>query len=219
MAPQCANLFTVDLGQCFLKFHSPNPLCYLRFIHDILISWNQRIRQKGIAHQIPNSHQIIQKWISHQILHDVNNFYPTIILSLNLSTEQVHFLDITLKQHNGYVNATLYRKFTDCNAYQHASSVRSECIIKSITHNQTLCYNHISSDPLDRDAQLTELNQTFRKWIIHPMRSIDKSIELLNDKPQKQNNDKPFTYHSLLNPLKQIINKLQPILDNDTVFS
>ncbi|CAM4637214.1 unnamed protein product [Caretta caretta] len=42
--------------------------------------------------------------------HDSNNFRPTINLSLDQSTQEIHFLDTTVLISDGHINTTLYRK-------------------------------------------------------------------------------------------------------------
>ncbi|XP_077674347.1 uncharacterized protein LOC144265548 [Eretmochelys imbricata] len=92
MAPQYANVFMAYLEQRFLSSRPLMPLLYLRYIDDIFIIWTHG------------------KEALEEFHHDFNNFHPTINLSLDQSTEEIHFLDITVLISNGHINTTLYRK-------------------------------------------------------------------------------------------------------------
>ncbi|CAM2119844.1 unnamed protein product [Caretta caretta] len=110
MAPQYANIFTADLEQRFLSSHPLMPLLYLCYIDDIFI-----ICTHG-------------KEALEEFHHDFNNFHPTINLSLDQSTQEIHFLDTTVLISNGQINTTLYRKPTDCYTYLHDSSFHPDHI-------------------------------------------------------------------------------------------
>ncbi|XP_074822342.1 uncharacterized protein LOC141995220 [Natator depressus] len=104
MAPQYANIFMADLEQCFLSSRLLMPLLYLRYIDDIFIIWTHG------------------KEALEEFHHDFNNFHPTINLSLDQSTQEIHFLDTTVLISYGHITTTLYRKPTDRYAYRHPSS-------------------------------------------------------------------------------------------------
>ncbi|CAM4564674.1 unnamed protein product [Lepidochelys kempii] len=95
MAPQYANIFMADLEQRFLSSRPLTPLLYLRYIDDLFIIWTHG------------------KEALEEFHHDFNNFHPTINLSLDQSTQVVHFLDTTVLISDGHINTTLYRKPTD----------------------------------------------------------------------------------------------------------
>ncbi|CAM5123687.1 unnamed protein product [Eretmochelys imbricata] len=95
MAPQYANIFMADLEQRFLSSRPLMPLLYLRYIDDIFIIWTHGTEALEEFH------------------HDFNNFHPTINLSLDQSTQEIHFLDTTVLISDGHINTTLYRKPTD----------------------------------------------------------------------------------------------------------
>ncbi|XP_065450463.1 uncharacterized protein LOC103307061 isoform X2 [Chrysemys picta bellii] len=105
MTPQHAIIFMADLEQRFLSSRPLTPLLYLRYTDNIFIIWTHR------------------KEALEEFHHDFNNFHPTINLSLDQSTQEIHFLDITVLISNGHINTTLYRKPIDCYTYLHASSV------------------------------------------------------------------------------------------------
>ncbi|CAM2115114.1 unnamed protein product [Caretta caretta] len=123
MAPQHANIFMADLEQRFPSSRPLTPLLYLRYIDDIFIIWTHR------------------KEALEEFHHDFNNFHPTINLSLNQSTQQIHFLDTAVLINDGHINTTLYRKPTDHYSYLHASSFHPDHTTRSIVYNQALRYN------------------------------------------------------------------------------
>ncbi|XP_074924975.1 uncharacterized protein LOC142047212 [Chelonoidis abingdonii] len=211
MAPQYANIFMADLEQRFLSSRPLTPLLYLRYIDDIFIIWT-------------HGKETLEKFH-----HDFNSFHPTINLSLDQSTWEVHFLDTTVQISDGHINTTLYRKPTDRYAYLHASSFHPGHITRSIVYSQALRYNRICSNPSDRDQHLQNLHQAFSK-LQYPHEEIRKQINrarrvprslLLQDKPKKETNRTPLaiTYSPQLKPLQRIIRDLQPILDNDPTLS
>ncbi|XP_053899191.1 uncharacterized protein LOC128845033 [Malaclemys terrapin pileata] len=104
MAPQNANIFMADLEQCFLSSRPLVPLLYLCYIDDIFI-----IMTHG-------------KEVLEEFHLDFNNFHSTINLSLDQSTQEIHFLDTTVQISDGHINTTLYWKPTDRYTYLHASS-------------------------------------------------------------------------------------------------
>ncbi|CAM2113023.1 unnamed protein product [Caretta caretta] len=86
--PQCANIFMADLEQRFLSSRPLMPLLYLRSIDDIFIIWTHG------------------KEALEEFHHDFNNFHPTINLSLDQSTQEIHFLDTTVLISNGHIAFT-----------------------------------------------------------------------------------------------------------------
>uniref|UniRef100_A0A8C3T6V0 Reverse transcriptase domain-containing protein n=1 Tax=Chelydra serpentina TaxID=8475 RepID=A0A8C3T6V0_CHESE len=150
MAPQYANIFMADLEQRFLSTRSLMPLLCLRYIDDIFIIWTHG------------------KETLEEFHHDFNNFHPTINLSLDQSTQVVHFLDTTVLISDGHINTTLYRKPTDRYTYLHTSSFHPEHTTRSIVYSQALRYNRICSNPSDRDKHLQDLYQAFLKLQYRP---------------------------------------------------
>uniref|UniRef100_A0A8C3F2N4 Reverse transcriptase domain-containing protein n=1 Tax=Chrysemys picta bellii TaxID=8478 RepID=A0A8C3F2N4_CHRPI len=211
MAPQYANIFMADLEQHFLSSHPLAALLYLRYIDDIFIIWTHRKEALEEFHL------------------DFNNFHPTIHLSLDQSTQEIHFLDTTVQISDGHINTTLYRKPADPYTYLHASSFHPGHITRSIVYSQALRYNHICSNPSDRDKHLQDLYQAFLELQSPPGKArnqIDRArrvprSHLLQDRPNKENNRTPpaIMYSSHLKPLQHIINDLQPILENDPSVS
>ncbi|XP_053881423.1 uncharacterized protein LOC128835776 [Malaclemys terrapin pileata] len=210
MAPQYANIFMADLEQRFLRPRPLVPLLYLRYIEDIFILWTHGKEALEEFHL------------------DFNNFHPTINLSLDQSTQEIHFLDTTMQISDGHIN-TIYQKPTDRYTYLHASSFHPRHITRSIVYSQALRYNRICSNPSDRDKHLQDFYQAFVK-LQYPPGEVRKPIDrarrvprnhLLQDRPNKDNNRTPLaiTYSPQLKPLQHIIHDLPPILENDPSLS
>ncbi|CAM5099519.1 unnamed protein product [Eretmochelys imbricata] len=178
MAPQYANIFMADLEQHFLSSRPLTPLLYLRYIDDIFIIWTHGKEALEECH------------------HDFNNFHPTINLSLDQSTQEIHFLDTTVLISDDHINITLYRKPTDHYSYLHASSFHQDHTTRSIVYSQALRYNRICSNPSDRDKHLQDLSQAFLQLQYSPA-EVKKQIcrarsHLLQDRPNKDNNRTPL---------------------------
>ncbi|XP_073210127.1 uncharacterized protein [Lepidochelys kempii] len=210
MAPQYANIFMADLEQHFLSSRPLTTLLYLCYIDDIII-WTHG------------------KEALEELHHDFNNFHTTINLSLDQSTQAVHFLDTTVLISDGHINTTLYWKPTDHYTYLHASSFHPGHTTQSIVYSQALRYNRICSNPSDRDRHLQDLCQAFLKLQYPPVevkkqtdraRRVPRS-HLLQERPNKENNRIPLvvTFSPQLKPLQRIIKDLQPILKNDPSLS
>ncbi|XP_074833483.1 uncharacterized protein LOC142001786 [Carettochelys insculpta] len=211
MAPQYANIFMADLEQRFLNSRPLTPPLYLCYIDDILIIWT------GGKETLEEFHQ------------DFNNFHPTINLSLDQSTQEIHFLDTTVHIHDGCLNTTLYCKPTERYTYLHALSFHPRHTTRFIVYSQALRYNRICFNPSHRDKHLQDLYQAFLKLQYLP-EEVGKQINraryvprrlLLQDKPKKETNRTPLaiTHSPQLKPLQCIISDLQPILDNNPPFS
>ncbi|KAJ7320400.1 hypothetical protein JRQ81_019911, partial [Phrynocephalus forsythii] len=124
---------------------------------------------------------------------------------------------------------TLYRKPTDRYTYLHSSSFHPEHTTKSIVYSQALRYNHICSDPQDRDAKLGDLQNAFLR-LQYPPCMINEQINkarriprdnLLQDRSKGPNDRTPLvvTYSPQVKPLTRMVNYLQTILDKNTTLS
>ncbi|CAM4611927.1 unnamed protein product [Lepidochelys olivacea] len=83
---------------------------------------------KGVCNRVTKKIEVFSDWFLNVIIldvfiiwthgkealeefhHDSNNFRPTINLSLDQSTQEIHFLDTTVLISDGHINTTLYRK-------------------------------------------------------------------------------------------------------------
>nr|XP_048700716.1 uncharacterized protein LOC125634261 [Caretta caretta] len=200
-----------SLSSCDTQLSSPNAPTLLGYIDDIFIIWTHG------------------KEALEEFHHDFNNFHPTINLSLDQSTQEIHFLDTTVLISNGHINTTLYQKPTDRYTYLHASSFHPDHTTRSIVYSQALRYHRICSNPSDRDKHLQDLYQGFLQ-LQYPPAEMTKQTErarrvsrsyLLQHRPNKENNRTPLavTFSPQLKPLQRIIKDLQPILKDDPTLS
>ncbi|XP_073212655.1 uncharacterized protein [Lepidochelys kempii] len=197
-----------DLEQHFLSSRPLMLQLYLLYTDDIFIIWTHG------------------KEALEEFHHDFNNFHPTINLSLDQSTQEIHFLDTTVLRNHGHINTTLFRKPTDRYSYLHASSFHSDHTTQSIVYSQALRYNRICSNPSDRDKHLQDLYQAFLQ-LQYPPAEVKKQTDrarrvpkshLLQDRPNKENNRTPLavTFSPQLKPLQRII---KDILKDDPSLS
>lgn len=116
-----------------------------------------------------------QKGTSFRFYHNFNNFHPNINLILYHFTEQVLPLchcKSTQQTHKHHVKG----KPTYCHIYLDVSSLHPD-ILPNLLPIARQHYCCICSDLFDRDVELMELSQAFRRLNNPPTRSIDKSIE------------------------------------------
>lgn len=140
-------------------------------------------------------------------------------LSLGLSTEEVHFLEVTVKLHNVHIDNIVILETYSLPCLSICFLLPLTHTTKSIIYSQFLCNNHTCLDPLESDVELVGLNQAFRRTNYLPneinrqingARSIDgEELNATQTKPQNT------TDCYLLFSAQTIINKLQPIEDND----
>ena len=92
MAPQYANIFMANLEENFLQNTHNKPLIYLRYIDDILLLWTH------------GEEKLLQFY------KDFNSQDPDIHVTMNHSTEEVNFLDTTIRLKNNTLETSLYKK-------------------------------------------------------------------------------------------------------------
>ncbi|KAJ7341623.1 hypothetical protein JRQ81_005948 [Phrynocephalus forsythii] len=81
-----------DLEQWLLNHCTQKPLLNFRHIDDIFMIWTY------------GDYSLIEFY------QDFNGFHPNINLTLEQSTQQVNFLDTTVKLQHEHLSTTLYRK-------------------------------------------------------------------------------------------------------------
>ena len=80
---------------------------------------------------------------------------------MNHSTEEVNFLDITIRLKNNTLPTSLYKKPIHFQTYLHPTSTHPPYTFAFIIFSQTLCYKHICSDEKKLNLQLTTLKNAF----------------------------------------------------------
>ena len=119
----------------YLQTQPLKPLLYLRYIDDIFLIWLHGEESLKQFHQ------------------NLNEFHPTIKLTLEHSEQQVNFLDTTVSISNGHLTTSIYKKPTDRASYLHGSSSHPPHTTRSIVYSQALRYNCICSDTMDCDKR------------------------------------------------------------------
>ena len=139
------------------SYRLPTPITFQRswkrYIDDIFFLWSGS----------PRSLQKLQE--------SMNNIHPTIKFTFESSSENFHFLDVTLTLDNTTINTGLYTKPTDTHAYLSPSSCHPQHTFKSIVYSQALrvrriCSDHSAPPPYDsKNLNSTLLiENTTQKW-------------------------------------------------------
>ena len=92
MASQYANIFKSNLEENFLQNTHNISLIYLRYIDDIFMLWTH------------GEEKLLQFY------KDFNSEDPDIHVTMNHSTEEVNFLDSTIRLKNNTLQTSLYKK-------------------------------------------------------------------------------------------------------------
>ena len=132
MAPNYANLFMGQLEFKLVNLHPVKPLLWLRYIDDIFCILPGDIRD------------------GENFLHFLNSQHDTIKFTADISTTQVHFLDVTVsRMPTGQIATSLYRKPTDTYRYLHYKSFHPKHQKKSIPYSQFVRVRRICSNKKD----------------------------------------------------------------------
>ena len=132
-----------NLGENFLQNTLNKPLIYLRYIDDIFLLWTHGEEKLLQFHK------------------DFNSKNPDIYVTLKHSTEEIKFLDTTIRLKNNTLQTSLYKKPTHSQIYLHPTSSHLPHIFASIIFSQALRYKRICSDEKELNLQLTTLKNAF----------------------------------------------------------
>ena len=132
MAPNYANLFMGDLEEKLISRYPVKPLLWLRYIDDIFCIF-------------PGSLEDGQAF-----LHYLNSQHRSIKFTADVSTTNVHFLDVDVHlQPNGHFTTSLYRKPTDTYRYLHYKSFHPKHQKRSIPYSQFVRVRRICTHTKD----------------------------------------------------------------------
>ena len=162
MAPQYANIFMANLEENFLQNTHNKLLIYLRYIDDIFLLWTHREEELLQFHK------------------NFNLENPDIHITMNHTTEEVNFLDTTIRLKNNTLQNSLYKKPTHFQTYLHPTSSHPPHIFASIIFSQALCYKHICSDGKELNLQLTTLKNVFTTLGYKPKTVKNQIIEAMS---------------------------------------
>ena len=158
MAPNYANIFMYIFESDILDTAPLKPKVWWRFIDDIFLVW-------------PHGTETLTTF-----LRFLNEKHNTIQFTWEYSSSEIHFLDVTIKLHNGNYSTTLYTKPTDGHTYlQYGSSHPAHCK-KSLPYSQAIRIRRICSNINDYDIQ-TDLLTNYLSRCGYPRPLLIKSIE------------------------------------------
>ena len=207
LAPSYANIFMGELERKMLLSAPYKPHIYLRYIDDIFIIWTGTLVQ-------------LQEFYNH-----CNNFHKSIKFTIEISQEQITFLDTVVKRNtDGKIKFDLYCKPTDKHCYLHFHSNHPECQKRAGPYSQFLRIKRICSDNKDFEKHAQNLVQFYLRQG-YPDKMLKTNLEKakLADRnnllhPQNidkdSNNRMPFvlTYDRDIFHFKRAITRLWPLL-------
>ena len=214
VAPSYANTFMGLFEDQYVYTYTPEPKVWKRFIDDIFVIW---------THGIDSLNQFI---------HHLNNCLPSIKFEADLSTTEIHFLDVTVslgEQHN--IQTDLYTKPTDSHNYLKYNSAHPRHCRDGIPYSQFLRLKRICSKEETFVHQCREMSKNFIK-ADYPPGVIRKAFErvfhsdrnsLLNpateDEKDEEKNDKTFlitTFHPNFRECDKIVERNWDLLDRSS---
>ncbi|XP_062619790.1 uncharacterized protein LOC134281322 [Saccostrea cucullata] len=207
-APNYAIIFMDHLETEFLRQSEVKPLIWWRYIDDIFLIWTE-------------SSEDLHAFMSH-----LNEFHRTIKFTYEHSTEEINFLDTTVRINNlGELSTTLYTKPTDAHLYLHYNSNHPKHMLRSIPFSQALRIRRICSSDNDFEAHATIMKEHFLARS-YPSSMLEQAIEkarkhnrnnLLTENKNKTHEKRVIplvTTFNRLNPeFRSIINKYKTILE------
>ena len=141
MGPNCANLFMDNFEQNLLRDYSQitglSPLVWFRFIGAIFFIWTDN--KESLDHFIFFTQNYSKS----------KNMKSQIKFKINLSTNEVHLLDVTVYLKHGKFRTTLFTKPTDSHFYLNTSSCHRSCVLKNIAKGQFIRLRRICSQKWD----------------------------------------------------------------------
>ena len=141
MAPNYANLFMDNFEQNLLRDYSQitglSPLVWFRFIDDIFFIWTGN--KDSLDHFISFTQNYSKS----------KNMKSKIKFEIHLSTNEVHFLDVTVYLKHGKLRTTLFTKSTDSHFCLNTSSCHPSYVLKNIPKGQFIRFRRICSRKSD----------------------------------------------------------------------
>jgi hypothetical protein len=207
MAPSYANLFMAQLETKFLSNQPCVPSVWLRFIDDIFLIWD---------HPLPELQLFLQ---------DLNTFHSTIKFTMEMSKDEIHFLDTTIYKSGNKLSSKLYVKPTDAHLYLRFDSCHPRNCINSIPYSQITRLKRIHTDPVEASQAMNTMIDHFAERR-YPRPFLKRTKEkVLNNPVQIQNKPEDNLvfitgYYPTLTNLKEIWNRNINILKQhpDTAF-
>ena len=208
MAPNYSNIFMDKIEQAMIdEFHKKTglkPLVWFRYIDDIFFIWTHGQENFGKFVEFAQNYSVSK------------NMKSTIKYEVNQSTNQVNFLDVTIKLCSGVLSTSIYSKPTDAHIYLNPTSSHPSHVIKNIPKGQFTRLRRICSDTLDFIEQSRRYMQYFidqgynKEELLHQMHEVTKMSrdDLLQPKQQKQKDPSMIfvtTWHPKLSGLPKML--------------
>ncbi|XP_033103422.1 uncharacterized protein LOC117106179, partial [Anneissia japonica] len=199
MAPCYANIFMAELEDRLLANSNPKPSYYCRYIDDIFFIWEHGIDKLNEFERF------------------ANNFHPRIEFTINSSSSNISFLDVSVHLKNGIISTSVHHKPTDNHRYLDFNSSHHISLKKSLIYSQCLHIKRICSTPSEYQSELARLTSKFLASN-YPISLIKSAISKTSTKSRtdfltytpKSNNDRIpmiFDYSPNLEPLANTLRK------------
>ena len=137
MTPNYANIFVdnfeVNVLRDYFQKRELSPLVWFRFIDDIFFIW---IGNKDSLDQFISIAQNYSK---------SKNMKSKIKFEIHISTNEVHFLDVTVSLKDGKLRITLFTKYTDSHFYLNTSSCHPSHALRNTAKGQFIRLRRICS--------------------------------------------------------------------------
>ena len=208
MAPPYAILFMDKFEKEFLEKIELKPWVWWRYIDDIFLVWE-------------HGEESLKEFFE-----TLNSSHPSMKFTWKYSSETIDFLDVQLSVNEGNITTDLYVKPTDTHQYLHASSCHVYHSKKSIPYSQALRLNRICSNNSLFDKRCNQLedwlckrgysSKMVRKQILAARRFSRDDLLNKEKQPPKDKLILNVTYHPLLRGIKDILRKLQLLLECDS---
>ena len=214
VAPSFANTFMGWFEDQFVYTYPKQPLLWIRYIDDIFQIWTHGIEE-------------FRKFEKH-----LNQSVDSIKFETDISTSEVHFLDVTVKLDDGNLETSLYTKPTDAHNYLSFKSCHPKNCKKAIPYSQFLRVRRICSNDDDYIKHGKDLARHFLR-AEYPANVVQQAFERAYDKerrlllypaPKQVLSDKDIipeiflisTYHPSGSFLDQLIRKNRDLLDRSS---
>ena len=221
MAPNFANIFMDDFEErlidAFYCKTGKRPLVWWRYIDDIFCIWT-------------DGEESLQEFLEFTNNFSENeNMRSNIKFTTNQSTQEVNFLDVTVKLNDGIISTTIYSKPTDSHLYLNSGSNHPSHVIRNIPKSQFMRLRRICSDTVDFSNQCARYENFFvqRGYDAQKIRNTIREIaklprdDLILPSKKKADNRVVFAcnWHPHLSQLPNILKEHHYLLENDRQLS
>ena len=150
-APAYANIFMTYFEEKFIyPLIDAKTLSYLRFIDDIFMIWTKA--EKDLI----------------EFLNELNTKHTSIRFEFKYLRQQIEFLEtLVYIDNNNKLQATLYKKPTDCQNYLYSKSEHPYSLKKSIAYSQALRIKRICSTQNEFEKHSSNLLEQLKKKGYH----------------------------------------------------